>query len=84
MALVVGLLVLAVVVQTWQRARRTLLMTAAGFALVLYVAQVFLGASNIWFELATSVRIVHLALASALWAVLTLGVAWAYFERRAA
>ena len=81
-AAVVGLLVLAVVVQTWRRERRPVLMAAAGGALVLYVAEVFVGASNIWFELATSVRIVHLALASALWVALVFGAAWGYAERR--
>ncbi|MBI2913299.1 MAG: COX15/CtaA family protein [Chloroflexi bacterium] len=84
MAVVVGLLVLAVVVQAWQGGRSLLVKAAAGAALALYAAQVFVGASNIWFELATSVRIVHLALASALWSALTLGAAGAYFERRAA
>ena len=39
------------------------------------------GASNIWFELATSVRIVHLALASALWMALVFTVTWGYAER---
>jgi hypothetical protein len=45
-------------------------------AFAVYVAQVLFGASNIWFELATSVRIIHLALASALWGVLVFGVAF--------
>ncbi len=52
-----------------------------GCALVLYVAEVFIGASNIWFELATSVRIAHLALASAVWAALVFALAWSYGER---
>lgn len=84
MAVVVGLLVLAVLVQAWRRGRSSLVKTAAGLALALYVAQVFVGASNIWFELATSVRILHLALASALWAALVLAASGAYFERRIA
>lgn len=82
MAAVVGLLLLAVAVQAWRRERRPVLLAAVGLALVLYVAQVFVGASNIWLELATSVRIAHLALASALWAVLLLGLTWGYLERR--
>ena len=83
-AVMVGLLVLAVAVQTWRRERRPILLASVSFALILYVAQVFVGASNIWLELATSVRIAHLALASALWATLVLGVTWGYMERKAA
>ena len=52
-----------------------------GCALLLYVAEVLVGASNIWFELASSVRIVHLALASALWVALVFTAVWAYAER---
>ena len=81
MAVVVGLLILAVVVQVWRRERRPVLMAVAGLALVLYVVQVFLGAGNIWFDLATSVRVAHLALASALWATLVFGLVWMYAER---
>jgi len=51
------------------------LLTGAG---VLFVAQALLGAANVWLELATSVRIAHLALASAVWAVLVFTMAWAY------
>lgn len=47
-------------------------------AAVLFVAQALLGAMNVWLELATSVRILHLALASAVWAVLVFTMAWAY------
>jgi heme A synthase len=81
MAVVVGLLVLALAVQTWRQGRRPALIAAMGCALVLYVAEVLVGASNIWFELATSVRIVHLALASALWAALVFTATWGYAER---
>jgi hypothetical protein len=34
------------------------------------------GASNIWFDLATPVRILHLALASAVWAALFAGIVY--------
>lgn len=84
MAVVVGLFLLALSVQTWRRQRRPLLLAVAGVALVLYIAEVFVGASNIWFELPTSVRVVHLALASALWVTLVFGLAWGYGERTAA
>lgn len=84
MAVVVGLFLLALSVQTWRRQRRPLLLAVAGVALVLYIAEVFVGASNIWLELPTSVRVVHLALASALWVTLVFGLAWGYGERTAA
>lgn len=84
MAVIVGLLVLGLAVQTWRRGRRPALVAAMGCALVLYMAEVLVGASNIWFELATSVRIVHLALASALWVALVFTAVWAYAERTGA
>ncbi|HEU4760136.1 MAG TPA: COX15/CtaA family protein [Dehalococcoidia bacterium] len=84
-ALVVGALVAAVAVRAWRdRLRSPGLLTIASLAVILYVAQVFVGASNIWLELATSVRIVHLALASALWALLVLAAVWTYSERQGA
>jgi len=84
MAAVVGLLLAVLAVRAWRGQRRPLIAALAGVALVLYVAQVFVGASNIWLELATSVRIAHLALASALWAVLVFGAVSAYLDRGAA
>ncbi len=84
MAVGVGLLVLAVVAQAWRKERRPVLVMVVSTALVLYMAQVFVGASNIWFGLATWARIAHLALASALWATLVFGAAWGYAERRGA
>ena len=46
-------------------------------AFVAYVAQSLFGAANIWLDLATWVRIVHLALASAVWAMLVFSLVWA-------
>jgi heme A synthase len=46
--------------------------------IVLFVAQALLGAANVWLDLATSVRILHLALASATWGVLVFTMAWAH------
>jgi heme A synthase len=82
MAAGVGLLLGALALWIWRRERRPALVAAAALALVVYVAEVFVGASNIWFELATSVRVLHLALASALWLTLTFALAWTYAERR--
>jgi cytochrome c oxidase assembly protein subunit 15 len=74
----VGLLFLALFAQAVRRhasPKVIWLLTGAG---VLFVAQALLGAANVWLELATSVRIAHLALASAVWAVLVFTMAWAY------
>jgi cytochrome c oxidase assembly protein subunit 15 len=74
----VGLLFLVLFVQAVRShvsPRVVWLLTGAG---VLFVAQALLGAANVWLELATSVRIAHLALASAVWAVLVFTMAWAY------
>jgi cytochrome c oxidase assembly protein subunit 15 len=74
----VGLLFLALFVQAVRRhasPKVIWLLTGAG---LLFVAQALLGAANVWLELATSVRILHLALASAVWAVLVFTMAWAY------
>lgn len=45
---------------------------------LLYLVQVLLGAANVWLDLATLVTVAHLALASAVWAVLVFTMAWAY------
>ncbi len=84
LAAVVGLLLVALAVETWKRERRTVVMAVVALAVVVYAAQVIVGASNIWLDLATSVRIVHLALASALWGVLVFAVAWSYLATRTA
>ncbi len=39
-------------------------------ALLLYLAQVMVGAANVWLRLATPARVAHLALAAAVWGVL--------------
>ena len=75
---VVGLLVLAYAVRVLRSDSPPVLLLAVAGAFVLYAVQVLVGASNVWLELPTSLRIVHLALASALWAVLAFTVIWAY------
>ena len=79
---VLGILVLALVLHT-RGERRPAILLAVGLAFVLYAAQVLVGASNIWFELATPLRISHLALASALWGVLVFAAAWSYLRPEA-
>src|SRR5438132_2538801 len=75
-----GVLMLALAAVTCRRERRLLVMVAVVVALAIYVAQVFVGAANIWLTLATPMRILHLALASALWAVLAFTSAWSYLR----
>ncbi len=70
-AAAVSLPLLALAVQAWrQRPRRATVMATLGIALVLYLAQVLVGASNIWLRLDPSVRAAHLSLATALWVTL--------------
>jgi len=80
LAAVVGALVLALAVRIWRRERRPVLVTAVAFALAAYVAEVLVGAVNVWLELPTSTRIIHLALASAVWSALVFTLAWDYAE----
>ena len=75
-----GFLLLGLAIATWRSERRPVVRGAVALAGVVYVVQVFAGAGNIWFELPTWLRIVHLALASALWAVLVFAAAWCYLR----
>jgi heme A synthase len=77
---VLGVLLLWLAVATLRSERRPAVKYAVALASVVYVVQVFAGAGNIWFELPTWLRIVHLALASALWAVLVFAAAWSYLR----
>jgi heme A synthase len=76
LAAVDGLLVFGFVWQVLERDRRTAVLASLALLGGLFVAQVIIGAANVWFELATSVRILHLALASAAWGVLVFAVAY--------
>jgi len=84
LAAFVGALVLALAVRVWRRERRPVLVAGVAFALAAYVAEVFVGAANVWFELPTSTRIIHLALASAVWSALVFVLVWGYAEARSA
>lgn len=71
LAVVVGVLLAATIIQT-RRARpqdRAVLRTAM-FASVVYFGQVLVGIGNIVFFIPPSLRVAHLALAFALWAIL--------------
>lgn len=75
-AAVASLLVAAWAWQVLERDRRPAIVGAMSVLGVLFVSQVVIGAANVWLELATSVRILHLALASAVWGVLVFAVAY--------
>jgi cytochrome c oxidase assembly protein subunit 15 len=76
LAAVVGILLLWLTWKVVAEDGRTVPVLFIGLAAAIYAVQVVVGASNIWFELATPVRILHLALASAVWGVLVAAVAY--------
>jgi heme A synthase len=76
-AALVGLAVLGVFYSAWRRNAAAPIQWSLAAAVVLFVVQSLFGAANIWLDLATSVRIIHLALASAVWAVLVFSLVWA-------
>jgi heme a synthase len=78
LAAVLGVLMVTLVAATWRHERRTVIIGSVAVASIIYVVQVFVGAANIWLTLPTPLRILHLALASALWAVLAFTSAWSY------
>jgi heme A synthase len=72
-ALVLGLVIVGLVWQVWRQRHEAPL----AFALVLtagavYVAQVFIGAANIWTDVADEVSATHLAFGTLLWLVLAI------------
>lgn len=81
LAALVGVLLAGVLWVAWREGRSRLPGVIA-VAFALYVAEVFVGASNIWLTLPTELRAAHLALAAAVWAVLVAGGAWHFVERR--
>ena len=73
----VGVVVAGALVVAVRRRASSPIVWGLAAACVAYVAQSLFGAANIWLDLATWVRIVHLALASAVWAMLVSSVVWA-------
>lgn len=84
MAVLVGVFLLALVMRTLRREQSPVVLGGMAAAFALYVAQVLAGAANIWSELATPVRILHLALGSALWAVLAFTIVWGHLQAEGA
>jgi len=79
-AVVVGVLVAGLAWQMKDEDGRRIPTIAIGAALIIYATQVIVGAANIWFDLATSVRIVHLALASAVWGTLVTAIGYRHLN----
>lgn len=77
-----GLLVFALFAQAVRARAATTVIWGLAVACLLNVVQALLGAAQIWTDLATSVRIMHLALASAVWGVLVFTMVWAYQHGR--
>jgi heme A synthase len=72
-ALVVGIVLLALLVVAWgERSRAPMLLTLAAAAFAVFWVQVFVGAANIWTEVADEVSTAHLAFGTLLWVVLTM------------
>jgi cytochrome c oxidase assembly protein subunit 15 len=70
-ALILGVVLLALAWRGWrERESAPYVMTFAGFALLLYVAQALVGAANIWTQLSEGAGAAHLALATLLWLLL--------------
>lgn len=83
MAAAVGLFILYVAGRAWRQHRRlTPLTLAAGAAVVLYGAQVLVGAANIWSRLEPVLVVAHLGLAAALLGSLVLLTVFAYRAAR--
>ena len=80
LAAAVGLLILTAVIQAWRTRQSPLVRHTMALALIIYIAQLFVGASNIWLELATSVRVAHMALAAAMWALLAISAISGYLQ----
>jgi heme A synthase len=71
LALGLGFVLLAMAVVAWRgRARGRLAANLSLLVFAIYVAQVFVGASNIWSNIADVAQIAHLAVGTLLWAVL--------------
>jgi heme A synthase len=76
LAAVDGVLVVGFAWQVLDGDRRPAVVASLAVLAALFGAQVMIGAANVWLELATSLRILHLALASATWGVLVFAVTY--------
>jgi protoheme IX farnesyltransferase len=65
-----ALLVLYLCIRTWSRPRNRALSAISAVALALMLAQVLVGAANVWSELRPAAVTAHVALSAAIWATL--------------
>jgi heme a synthase len=76
LALAVGVFVALVAVRAWRlRSSRLPFAVLASTAAGLYIAQVLIGAANVWTRLASPVVVAHVAASSLVWAVLVAAAA---------
>jgi cytochrome c oxidase assembly protein subunit 15 len=72
LVLMLGVCLVGVFALAWRvRRTRPAVFWPALAALLLYAGQVFIGAGNVWTELAAGVQAAHLAVAEALWVITT-------------
>lgn len=77
---ILGIMILGLIYQAFEgRRTQPLLLWLSVLAGVTYVAQSFVGAANVWTELAAGVVVAHLSLAALLWCVMVLISALAYY-----
>lgn len=83
LALVVGATVLLMLLRAGREVpRRPVVFVLAGAAAVFYLAQVVVGAANVWTRLATAPVVIHVALSSLVWGALVATAATASALRR--
>jgi len=71
LALGLGFVLFAMAVIAWRgRARGVLWANLSVLAFAVYIAQVFVGAANIWSNIADAAQVAHLAVGTVLWAIL--------------
>ena len=73
----VGLIVAGAFFAAYRRRAAPPILWGLAVAFAGFMVQALVGAANVWMDLATWVRILHLALASAVWAVLVFTLVWA-------
>jgi heme A synthase len=82
--LLVGAVVGYTALRAWKLRRRLpFLWAVAATGIVIYLLQALIGAGNIWFELAVTMQVAHLAAAAAMWAAMVLLATLAWRAARA-
>jgi heme A synthase len=71
---------ITLVVRVLRSEKNPIVLIAFAAAFTLFLTEVMVGASNVWLDLATGVRILHLALASAVWAMLMFALSWSHMR----